>query len=121
MDALELWEYVVFHSLLAIICLILTGEPSYDPQHPDYVPSLYLDGKENDTTTGHQKLEWYDRAQRHGILVDVSTPCSSKASRKRAADEDIQQMKKENELTAQSGIANITSGITDSRSGITDK
>lgn len=109
MDVLELWEYVVFHSLLAIICLILTGEPSYDPQHPDYVPSLYLDGKENDTTTGQQKLERYDRAQRHGILVDVSTPCSSKASRKRAADEGIQQMKKENELTAQ--VVSLTSQV----------
>ena len=80
--------------MLFIGSSVFSGEPSYDNQHPDYVPSLNLDGKENDTTTGHQKLERYDRAQRHRILVDVNVPHSSKASQKRGADEDIQQTKK---------------------------
>ena len=83
-------------------------EPSYDAQHPDFIPTLYLDGKQNDTTTGEQKLEGHERAQRHGILVDESR----KASRKRpkAADEDIQQIKEENkELKAQ--VASQTSQV----------
>ena len=73
---------------------------------------MYLDGKKNDTTTGKQKLERYERAQRHGIPVDVSSPHSRKASRKRprAADEDIQQMKEDNEeLKAQ--VASLTSQV----------
>ena len=74
-----------------------------------FPPCILMVKKIYDTTTGHQKLERYDRAQRHGILVDLSTPCSSKASRKRAADEDIQQMKKENEFTAQ--VVSLTSQV----------
>ena len=61
---------------------------------------MYLDGKENDTTTGKQKLERYDRAQRHRILVDAGTPQSSKESRKGTPDDDdddTQQTKEENE------------------------
>ena len=73
---------------------------------------MYLDGKQNDTTTGKQKLERYERAQQHCIPVDVSSPHSRKASRKRprAADEDTQQTKEENEeLKAQ--VASLTSQV----------
>ena len=43
---------------------LCAGQPSYDDiQHPNYIPSLRLDGKHNDTATACQKLEQYKRAQ----------------------------------------------------------
>ena len=61
-------------------------------EHPDYVPSLRLDGKENDTPAMRQKIKRYERAQNHKILKDASASRQS-SSRKEETVEQRQQTK----------------------------
>ena len=70
---------------------LCAGQPSYDDiQHPDYIPSLRLDGKENDTTTTCQKLERYKRPQQCHILALSNSNASS--GRQKDADEQREQL-----------------------------
>ena len=63
---------------------------SYDDiQHPDYILSLRLDDKENDTTTACQKVERYKRAQRRHILALSNSNTSSE--RQKDADKQREQ------------------------------
>jgi len=46
--------------MVAIVISCVVGEPSTDPAHPDYVPSIF---KEGDKVKAKRKLERYQRAK----------------------------------------------------------
>ena len=78
--------------------MLFVRKTNYDASTPRFDSHLVscMHCKQNDTK---QKLDPYERDQRHDNPIDVSTSHSSKASRKRrrTADEDIQQTRKKNE------------------------
>ena len=42
------------------MCLYISGKPSTDPNHPDYVPSVFVFSN-NENTNSQHKLERYER------------------------------------------------------------
>ena len=97
-----------------------SGEPNYEhSDHPDYVPFLRLNGKENDTPAMHQKIQRYERAQNHKVLRDASSSNQS-SCRKEDAIEQKQQtasLTKENDslkvqvVSLKTEVASLTAEV----------
>ena len=68
--------------------MVTTGKPSYDPDHPDYVLSLFS-GRQNNE---YARVEQYERAKKRRIQRDKS-PSSTLNEETRENKDDITTLK----------------------------
>ena len=71
--------------------MVTTGKPSYDPDHPDYVPSLF-NGRQSTEKKEYAKVERYERVKKRRIQCD-ELPSRNEEAGGQEDEDDITTLK----------------------------
>jgi len=90
---LELEGYFCIHTVWLCVC---TGKPNPDPEHPDYVPSINMDGKRKEGDQTH-KIDRYERVKRRrlSVLEEVTNTITSDHEEEGEQTKDTEMYTKE--------------------------
>ena len=69
---------------------VCTGKPNPDPEHPDYVPSINMDGKRKEEDQTH-KIDRYERVKRRrlSVLEEVTNTITSEEEGEQTKDTEM--------------------------------
>jgi hypothetical protein len=71
--------------------VLTIGKPSYDPDHPDYVPSMFSGGGQNKKE--YAKVERYQRVKKRRIQRDKSPSTNEDTDQEFEVEDDITTLK----------------------------